>query len=107
MLVISRNTAFIYRNRPVEAKQIGRELVVRYMLEGSVRRADNQVRVNTQLIDAESDTHLWAEHFDYPVGDLFALQSEITSRIASTLQVELLAAEAARPTDNPARSTIT
>ena len=77
------------------------------MLEGSVRRADNQVRVNTQLIDAESDTHLWAEHFDYRVGDLFALQSEITSRIASTLQVELLAAEATWPTENPARSTIT
>src|SRR5205823_5447715 len=60
-LVISRNTAFTYRNRPIDTKQIGRELGVRYVLEGSVRRSRNRVRVNAQLIDAETDTHLWAE----------------------------------------------
>jgi len=101
MLVISRNTAFTYRNKPVDTKQIARELGVRYVLQGSVRRSGNQVRINTQLIDAETDTHLWAERFDGYISDLFALQDEVTSRIAVALNLELVAAEAARPTDNP------
>jgi len=101
MLVISRNTAFTYRNKPVDTKQIGRELRVRYVLEGSVRRAENRVRVNAQLIDAETDTHLWAERLDGDAGDLFALQDEITSRIAVALDLELIAAEAIRPTEHP------
>ena len=99
--MISRNTAFTYRNKPVDAKQIGRELGVRYVLEGSVRRSGNQVRVNAQLIDAETDAHLWAERFDRDTGDLFALQNEITSRIAVALDLELIGAEAARPTEHP------
>src|SRR5271166_953018 len=70
-------------------------------LEGSVQRSDNQVHVNAQLIDAEIDAHLWAERFDSDMGDLFALQNEITSRIANALGVELIAAEAARPTEHP------
>ena len=101
MLVISRNTAFTYRSKPVNAKQIGRDLGVRYVLEGSVRRSGNQVRITAQLIDAETDAHLWAERFDHEVSDLFALQNEITSRIANTLSIELIAAEVGRPTDNP------
>jgi TolB-like protein/DNA-binding winged helix-turn-helix (wHTH) protein/Tfp pilus assembly protein PilF len=101
MFVISRNTAFTYRNKPVDAKQIGRELGVRYVLDGSVRRSGNQVRVNAQLIDAETDAHLWAERFDRDAGDLFALQDEITSRIAVALNLELIDTEAARPTDDP------
>jgi TolB-like protein/Tfp pilus assembly protein PilF len=101
MFVISRNTAFTYRNKPVEAKQIGRELGVRYVLEGSVRRSGDQLRVNAQLVDAETDAHLWAERFDRDTGDLFTLQNEITSRIAAALNVELIAAEAARPSDHP------
>jgi adenylate cyclase len=101
MLVISRNTAFAYRNKPVATKQIGRELSVRYVLEGSVRRSGNQVRVNAQLIDAERDAHLWAERFEGDTGDLFALQDEITSRIAVALNLELIVAEATRRTDNP------
>ncbi len=101
MFVISRNTAFTYRNKPVDTKQIGRELGVRYVLEGSVRRSGNQVRVNAQLIDAETDAHLWAERFDHDIDDLFALQDEITSRIAIALNLELIGAEAARPTDHP------
>jgi len=101
MFVISRNTAFTYRNKPVDTRQIGRELGVRYVLEGSVRRSGNQVRVNAQLIDAATDTHLWAERFDRDMGDLFALQNEITSRIAIALDLELVAAEAARPTEHP------
>jgi adenylate cyclase len=101
MLVISRNTAFTYRNKSIDTKQIGRELGVRYVLEGSVRRSGDKVRVTAQLIDAESDTHLWAERFDGDTSDLFALQDEITSRIAVTLNVELIAAAAAQVTDNP------
>jgi len=101
MLVISRNTAFTYRNKPLDTKQIGRELGVRYVLEGSVRRSGNQVRVNAQLIDAETDAHLWAERFNGDTSDLFALQDEITSRIAVTLSLELVRAEAARPTEHP------
>jgi adenylate cyclase len=101
MLVISRNSAFTYKDKPVNAKQIGRELGVRYVLEGSVRRSGNQVRVNAQLIDAETDAHVWAERFDGDTGDLFAVQDEITSRIAVTLDLELIGAEATRPTDHP------
>jgi adenylate cyclase len=101
MLVISRNSAFTYKDKPVNAKQIGRELCVRYVLEGSVRRSGNQVRVNAQLIDAETDVHVWAERSDGDTGDLFALQDEITSRIAVALDLELVGAEAARPTERP------
>jgi TolB-like protein/class 3 adenylate cyclase len=101
MFVISRNTAFTYRNKPIDTKQIGRELGVRYVLGGSVRRSGNQVRVSAQLIDAATDAHLWAERSDSDTGDLFALQNEITSRIANALGIELVAAEAARPTEHP------
>jgi adenylate cyclase len=82
--VISRNTAFTYRNKPVDTKQIGRELGVRYVLEGSVQRSGNRVRINAQLIDAETDKYLWTDRFDRDLGDFFALQNEITGRIART-----------------------
>jgi adenylate cyclase len=98
--VISRNTAFTYRNKPVDTKQIGRELGVRYLLEGSVRRSGNKIRVNAQLIDARTDAHLWAEQFDGDIGDLFALQNAITSRIAIALSLELTNREAAPPTEH-------
>src|SRR5438105_2299850 len=88
--VISRNTAFTYRNSPIDTKQIGRELGVRYVLEGSVRRSGGRVRINAQLIDAESDAHLWAERFDGDISDLFTLQDEITCRIAVALNLELI-----------------
>jgi TolB-like protein/DNA-binding winged helix-turn-helix (wHTH) protein/Tfp pilus assembly protein PilF len=101
MIVISRNTAFTYRNKLVEAKQVGRELGVRFILEGSVRRSGNRVRVNAQLVDAETEAHLWAERFDHDTGDLFALQNEITSRIAVALNLQLIVDEAARPSDHP------
>jgi TolB-like protein len=101
MSVISRNTAFTYRQRPADTKRIGRELAVRYVLEGSVQRSGNRVRVSAQLIDAEADTLLWADRLEDEAGDLFALQNEITSRIAVALNVELVGAEAARPTVPP------
>jgi TolB-like protein len=101
MLVISRTTAFTYRNKPIDVRQIGRELGVRYVLEGSVRRLGDQVRVNAQLIDAERDAHIWAERFDLRADDLLWLQDEVTARIANALNLELVQAEAARPTANP------
>jgi adenylate cyclase len=101
MLVISHNTAATYRDKPVDTKQIGRELGVRYLLEGSVRRSGSRVRINAQLIDADSDAHLWAERFDGDTSDLFTLQDEITGRIAFPLNLELANAEATRPTEHP------
>ena len=100
-VVIARNTAFTYKGKSAAAKQIGRELGVRYVLEGSVQRIGNQVRINTQLVDAETGAQLWAERFDRNAGDLFALQNEITARIARALQAQLAIAEARRPTNNP------
>jgi hypothetical protein len=101
MLVSSRNTAFTYQGKRVDTKQIGRELCVRYVLEGSVRRSSNQIRINAQLIDAETDAHLWAEWCDGDTSDLFALQDEVTSRIAVTLGSELIRVEIARPIQHP------
>jgi adenylate cyclase len=101
MLVISRNTAFTYQNKPIDTKQIGRELGVRYVLEGDVQRSGNEVRVTAKLIDADTDAHLWAERFTGNAGDLFALQDEITSRIAVALDLELVDAEASRPIEHP------
>ena len=94
--VIGRNTAFTYKGKPVDLKQIGRELNVRYVLEGSVQRGGNRMRVNVQLIDAESGSHLWAERFDKPLADLFDMQDEIVARLAGALNVQLIAAEARR-----------
>jgi adenylate cyclase len=99
--VISRNTAFTYRNKPIDSKQIGRELSVRYVLEGSVQRSGSQLRITAQLIDAETGGHLWAERFDRETSDLFGLQTEVTGRIAAALSLELVSAEATRPTDHP------
>jgi TolB-like protein/class 3 adenylate cyclase/Flp pilus assembly protein TadD len=94
--VIARNTAFTFKGKPVDAKKLGRELNVRYVLEGSVQRGGNRLRVNVQLIDAETGNHLWAERFDKPVADLFDMQDEIVSRLANTLDAQLIAAEARR-----------
>ena len=101
MLVISRNTAFTYRDKPIDGKRIGRELGVRYLLEGSVQRSVDRVRVTAQLIDAQTAVHLWADRLDRDIGDLFAVQNEITRRIAVALDQELVGAEATRPTDHP------
>lgn len=94
--VIARNTAFTFKGKAVDAKKLGRELNVRYVLEGSVQRGGNRLRVNVQLIDAETGNHLWAERFDKPIADLFDMQDEIVSRLANALDAELIAAEARR-----------
>jgi TolB-like protein len=90
--VIARNTAFSYKGKSIDAKQVGRELGVRYVLEGSVRRAGDQVRVNVQLIDAETGAHLWAERFDTDRANLAEAQDAITGRLARTLNLELVEA---------------
>ncbi len=94
--VVGRNTAFTYKGKAVDLKQIGHELNVRYVLEGSVQRGGNRMRVNVQLIDAETGNHLWAERFDKPLADLFDMQDEIVARLAGALNTQLVAAEARR-----------
>src|SRR5882762_10261543 len=94
--VIARNTAFTFKRKAVDVKQLGRDLNIRYVLEGSVQRSINRLRVNVQLIDVETGNHLWAERFDKPVADLFDMQDEIVARLANTLNAELIAAEARR-----------
>jgi adenylate cyclase len=88
--VIARNTAFTYKGKNVDAKGIGKELGVRYVLEGSVQRDGTRVRVNAQLVDAESGAHLWADRFDEDVADLFKLQDEVVARLGNTLGIELI-----------------
>jgi TolB-like protein/class 3 adenylate cyclase/Flp pilus assembly protein TadD len=99
--VIGRNTAFTYKGKAVDLKQIGRELSVRYVLEGSVQRGGNRMRVNVQLIDAETSNHLWAERFDKPLADLFDMQDENVARLAGALNAQLVAAEARRAEQAP------
>jgi TolB-like protein len=99
--VIARNTASPTRGKSVDVKQISRELGVHYVLEGSVRRSGEKVRVNAQLVDAQTGAHLWAERFDRDLGNLFDLQNEITGRIARALQSQLVIAEANRSIDRP------
>jgi adenylate cyclase len=94
--VIARSTAFAFKGKNLDAKEIGKELGVRYVLEGSVQRDGARVRVNAQLIDAESGAHLWADRFEEDVADLFKLQDEVVARLARTLQIELTNAEAQR-----------
>jgi TolB-like protein len=94
--VIARNTAFTFKGKSIDVKKIGQELNVRYVMEGSVQRGGNRMRVNVQLIDAETGNHLWAERFDKPLADLFDMQDEIVARLANSFNAQLAAAEARR-----------
>src|SRR5271166_4864325 len=89
-----RNTAFTFKGKSVDAKEIGKELGVRYVLEGSVQRDQSRVRVNAQLVDAESGAHLWADRFEEDLADLFKLQDQVVARLARSLDVALMYAEA-------------
>ncbi len=89
LFVIARNSAFIYKGKAVKVQDVSREMGVRYVLEGSVRKADNQVRITAQLIDATTGEHLWSERFDRPFKDVFALQDEIGQKIVTTLKLQL------------------
>jgi adenylate cyclase len=96
LFVIARNTMFTYKGRAVNVQEVGRELGVRYILEGSVRKAGDQVRINAQLIDVEHGQHLWSDRFDRHLTDIFALQDEITRKIVTALAVELTGDEEIR-----------
>jgi TolB-like protein/class 3 adenylate cyclase/cytochrome c-type biogenesis protein CcmH/NrfG len=96
MFVIARNSTFSYKGKPVKVQQIGRELGVRYVLEGSVRKDEDKVRVTAQLVDAATGKHLWAERYDRNLKDIFALQDEITMKIITELQVNLTEGERVR-----------
>jgi adenylate cyclase len=103
-LVIARNSTFTYKGKPVKVQQVGQELGVRYVLEGSVQKAGDKIRINAQLIDAHTGNHLWAERYDRNLKDLFAVQDEITKKIITAMQVKLTEGEqvqaAARRTNN-------
>jgi adenylate cyclase len=96
--VIARNTAFTFKGKNIDAKEVSKELGVRYVLEGSVQRDQNRVRVNAQLIDGETGAHLWADRFEESITDLFKLQDQVVARLANTLGYELVKAEAQRST---------
>ena len=96
--VIARSTAFTYKGKPADVKQIGKDLGVRYVLEGSEQHSGNQVRVNAQLIDTETGAHLWADQFDADRADLLQMQDEIVTRLARAMQIQLVAVDAARVT---------
>ena len=104
LFVISRNSSFVYKGKSVNVQQVGRDLGVRYVLEGSVRKAGNKVRITAQLIDSNTNGHVWAERFDRDLEDIFAVQDEVTQKIVSALQIQLTQAEQEhlthRDTDN-------
>jgi adenylate cyclase len=102
--VIARNTMFTYKGKPVHVRAVGRELGIRYILEGSVRKSVNRVRVTAQLIDTASGAHLWAERYDGDLGDIFVIQDEITASVVGRIGPELLAAEHARESRKPHHS---
>jgi adenylate cyclase len=89
LFVIARNSAFTYKGKAVKMQDVGREMGVRYVLEGSVQKADQQVRIAAQLIEAETGYHLWSEQYDRPFKDIFALQNEIVQKIVTTLKLQL------------------
>ncbi len=105
LFVIARNSAFTYKGKAVKVQDVSREMGVRYVLEGSVRKSDNQVRVTAQLIDATTGEHLWAERYDRPLKDIFALQDEVVQKIVTTLKLQLTLQEQGfivrKTTDNP------
>jgi TolB-like protein len=104
LFVIARNSSFTYKHRPVDVKQVGRELGVRYLLEGSVRRASSRIRITGQLIDAAMGTHLWADRFDGGVEDIFDLQDQVTARVVSAIAPKLEQAEIERAKRKPTES---
>jgi adenylate cyclase len=93
LFVIARNSSFTYKGRNVDVRQVGRELGVRYVLEGSVRKGGNRIRITAQLVEAETGNHLWAERYDRALGDVFAIQDEITKSVIGCIEPELYTAE--------------
>jgi adenylate cyclase len=101
LFVIARNSSFAYKGKPIDIRRIGRELGVRYVLEGSVRKSGSQLRITGQLIDAATGTHLWAEEFDGPMADVFELQDKVASHVAGVIDPLLLDAEIRHASEHP------
>src|SRR5271167_1510392 len=101
LFVIARNSSFTYKGQAVDVKQVGRELGVHYVLEGSVRKAGGRVRITAQLIDALNGTHLWADRFDGSLEDVFELQDNVAINVAGVIEPTLHAAEMARSVERP------
>src|SRR5262245_27240954 len=101
LFVIARNSSFTYKGQPVDVKRVGRELGVRYVLEGSVRKAGGRVRITAQLIDAPSGAHLWADRFDGSLADVFDLQDRVATSVARMIEPALQTAETARSANRP------
>jgi adenylate cyclase len=99
--VIARNSSFTYKGRAIDVKQVGRDLGVRYVLEGAVRKAGNSVRISAQLIDATTAAHLWADRFDGLLEDIFELQDQVAASVAGIIEPTLQAAEIARSAYRP------
>src|SRR5712671_350839 len=104
LFVIARNSTFTYKGQPIDVKQVGRELGVRYVLEGSVRRAGNRARVTAQLVEAATAGHLWAERYDRDLADIFAVQDEITLNVSAAIQPALERSERERAARKPPES---
>src|SRR5262249_33554735 len=104
LIVIARNSSFHYKGRSVNVKQVGRELGVRYVLEGSVRKSANRLRIAGQLIDAETGAHLWADRFDGNIEDVFDLQDQVTARVVGAIAPKLDEAEIERIRSKPTES---
>ena len=102
--MIARNSTFTYKGRAVDVKQVGRELGVRYVLEGSVRKSADRVRITAQLIDASTGTHLWADRFDGAMKDIFDLQDHITASVVGAIAPKLEQAEIDRAMRKPTES---
>src|SRR5438128_6693835 len=101
LFVIARNSTFTYKGHPIDVKQVGRELGVRYALEGSVRKSGGRVRITAQLIDATSGAHLWADRFDGSLEDVFDLQDKVASSVAGVIEPALQTAETSRSASRP------
>ena len=101
LFVIARNSSFTYKGQAVDVKQVGRELGIRYVLEGSVRKASGRVRITAQLIDAGSGAHLWADRFDGSLEDVFDLQDKVALSVAGVIEPALQAAETTRSANRP------
>ena len=104
LFVIARNSSFQYKGKATDVRQVGRDLGVRYVLEGSVPRGDDRIRISAQLVDASTGTHRWAEHYDRTLEDVFAVQDEVARTIASILTAHVNKAEAARALLKPPSS---
>jgi TolB-like protein len=101
LFVIARNSSFTYKERPIDVKEVGRDLGVRYVLEGSVRKAAGRVRITAQLVEAKSGAHLWADRFDGSVEDVFDLRDQVATSVAGVIEPALQAAEIARSVSRP------